>query len=392
MEHRIGIKHGSRALSTRSASFFYFLVSIFYVVAGCGAPGEPVPPTPPVPQAIVDLAAKQAGPDVLLTFTMPSKSTLGDSLPQTPAFEVSRSGLGPGGQPDRKSFRVVDTVPGALVSRYLQRDQVNFMDPISPSDPQLLAGAPFVYRVRTLISDRHPSAFSNDVSVQLFPVPESIGQVNANVTEHGIELKWQPPTKNSFGQGLPAVKEYHVYRGELNPASANQPPSERLPSAWKVPFALLGVAATPDYRDSGFDYGQTYVYVVRSVVESPAGPLESGDSNETIVTPRDTFPPAAPQDVVAAVEPGAAPGSPVVELSWSINIEPDLAGYRVYRVEQEGSRGSLLTPQLLPSPAYRDSSVSAGHHYWYTVTAVDLSGNESAPSAAVAVDVAQLSR
>jgi fibronectin type 3 domain-containing protein len=110
------------------------------------------------------------------------------------------------------------------------------------------------------------------------------------------------------------------------------------------------------------------------------------------VVPKDTFPPAAPLGIVAAVQPGATPGSAAVELSWSINVEPDLTGYRVYRSEQEGARGTLLTPDLLPSPAYRDNSVQTGQRYWYTVTAVDRAGNESTPSPAVAVEVAQLSR
>jgi hypothetical protein len=43
----------------------------------------------------------------------------------------------------------------------------------------------------------------------------------------------------------------------------------------------------------------------------------------------------------------------------------------------------------LLSPAYRDTSVQPGHRYWYSVTAVDRSGNESVPSASVAVEVAQ---
>jgi chitodextrinase len=33
--------------------------------------------------------------------------------------------------------------------------------------------------------------------------------------------------------------------------------------------------------------------------------------------------------------------------------------------------------------------VQVGQHYWYAVTAVDRSGNESAPSLAIAVEVAQ---
>ena len=376
----------------RPSFIFYFLVSISVLAAGCGAPGEPVPPTPPVPQPITDLAAKQSGDGVLLTFTMPGKSTLGERLPQTPTFEVLRGTLRNDGTPDSKSFRVVDTVPGALVSRYTQRGQVQFLDPVSPDDPQLKSGQSFVYRVRTLISAKRPSANSKDVSIQLYPVPEPTASLDAAVTEQGVQLKWSAPTHTSSGEALAALKEYHVYRGELNPAAPAAAAGDRTQGVWKSPLLQLGVTSSTDYRDSGFDYGKTYAYVVRSVVDSPVGPLESNDSPQAVVTPRDTFPPAAPQDVVAAIQPGATPESALVELSWSINVEPDLAGYRVYRSSQEGSRGAQLTTDLLPTPAYRDTSVQAGQRYWYTVTAVDRSGNESVPSPAVAVDVAQPSR
>jgi fibronectin type 3 domain-containing protein len=93
--------------------------------------------------------------------------------------------------------------------------------------------------------------------------------------------------------------------------------------------------------------------------------------------------------VVAALLPAASPGALVVDLSWSISLETDLAGYRVYRSEQEGTRGQVLNQELLPTPAVRDTSVQPGHRYWYTVTAVDRAGNESAPSAPLAVDVTQ---
>ena len=79
----------------------------------------------------------------------------------------------------------------------------------------------------------------------------------------------------------------------------------------------------------------------------------------------------------------------VVDLSWSINLETDLAGYRVYRSEQEGTKGELLTKELLLTPAYRDTSVHNGQKYWYSVTAVDKAGNESVPSPPIAVEVAQ---
>jgi hypothetical protein len=392
MENRSGTPFCLQKRPAQPVSLFNFLLSIFLFAAGCGAPGEPQPPTPPVPQAIADLIAKQAGDGVLLTFTMPGKSTLGERLQQVPAFEVLRGTLRADGTPDPKSFRVVDTVPGALVARYSERGQVEFVDPVSPTDPQLRSGQPFVYRVRTLVSDKRPSPDSKDVTLELYPVAERISSLDASVTEQGIDLKWAAPTHTSAGLPLSGVKEYHVYRGELDPATAGVAASDLLQAKWKSPLLQLGATPTTDYRDSGFDYGKTYAYLVRSVVDSPGGALESSDSPLAIVTPKDTFPPAAPQGIVAAIQPGTTPGSVAGELSWSINVEPDLAGYRVYRSEQEGVRGTLLTPELLPSPAYRDNSVESGHRYWYTVTAVDRSGNESAPSLAVAVEVAQPSR
>jgi hypothetical protein len=386
------IARAPRPTETKSCWLVSFAFLLVIALAGCGAPGEPLPPTPPIPQAIADLAAKQAGDGVLLTFTMPGKSTLGERLQQVPTFEVLRGTLRADGTPDPKSFRVVDTVPGALVARYSQRGQVQFVDPISPADPQLRSGQTFVYRVRTLFSAKRPSPDSKDVSLHLYPVAERISSLDASVTEQGIDLKWQAPAHTSAGEPLSAVQGYHVYRGELDPATASVAASDPSQAKWKSPLLQLGATNTTDYRDSGFDYGKTYAYLVRSVINSPGGALESSDSPLTIVTPKDTFPPAAPQGIVAAIQPGATPGSVAVELSWSINVESDLAGYRVYRSEQEGARGLLLTPDLLPSPAYRDNSVQSGQRYWYTVTAMDRSGNESAPSPAVAVEVAQPSR
>ena len=367
-------------------------MSIFLSGAGCGAPGEPTPPSPPVPQAVLDLSAKQLGDGVLLVFTMPGKGTLGERLPQVPGFEVLRGTQRGDGTPDARTFRVVDTVPGALVSRYQQRGQVQFVDPVSPSDPQLRSGRPLIYTVRTFVSAKHPSLNSQDVALRLYPVAEAIGSLDALVTEQGIQLKWPAPARTSSGEALAGVKEYHVYRGELNGTPGAIPAAQSAQTLWKSPLQQLGTSGTNEYLDSGFDYGRTYAYLVRSATDSPAGPLESSDSPQAVVTPKDTFPPAAPEDVVATIQPGPGRGSLLVELSWSINLEPDLAGYRVYRSEEENGRGSLLTANLLPSPAYRDTSVQTGQHYWYTVTAVDQAGNESPRSQPVAVDVAQPSR
>src|SRR5258708_33627485 len=94
------------------------------------------------------------------------------------------------------------------------------MDPVWPTDPQVLSGQPLVYRVRTLFSPKRPSLDSKEMTLRLYPVAERISSLDASLTEQGINLKWTAPTRTSAGEPLSAVQEYHVYRGELDPATA----------------------------------------------------------------------------------------------------------------------------------------------------------------------------
>ena len=379
-------------LKTRRNACLAFCTALFLLLlaAGCGAPGEPTPPTPPVPVAVTDLVAHQAGDGVQLTFTMPEKTISGDTLAEPPAIEILRGTLASNGSPDAKSFRLVTTIPGALAANYRSEDRVQILVPVTTEELRAHPGDTFVYRVRTRASRKRASADSNTVAVRLLPVAERIGFLRATVTEPAIELNWQAPTRTSAGDPLPSISEYRVYRGELDPASADAAAKDILQAKWKSPLALLASAPANSYRDVLFDFGKTYLYVVRTMI-SPAGSsaIESSDSNPAIVTPHDIFPPAVPQGLVAAVIVGSPTNPPEVDVSWSINLETDLAGYRVYRSEQEGTPGQLVTPDLLLSPAYRDTSVQPGRLYWYSVTSVDRSGNESAPSAPVAAEITQ---
>ena len=374
-------------LSSLTISALLFSYILF--AEGCGAPGEPVPPVPPTPVAVTDLTASQAGDAVQLSFTMPNKSTLGEKLKEVPAFEVLRGSLKPDGTADEKSFRVVDTVPGSLVNEYVQRGKVEFPDAISPQDLKSHAGDTVLYRVRTYVSPKKISASSPSAALKLYPVPAPISSLEVELTENAIHLKWQPPTSTTAGEPLGAIPEYHVYRGELDPQTADTAKRELRKGTWKAPLLQIAVTTIPEYHDVGFDYGKTYAYTVRGVIQVQGMALESSDAPLVVLTPRDTFPPAAPQSLVAAVLPGPTGEAKLVDLSWSINLETDLAGYRVYRSEQEGTQGELLTKELLPTPAYRDTSVHNGQTYWYRVTAVDKAGNESAPSQPIAVEVEQ---
>ena len=386
-------RKGTRAyIETRPAllfPIFHFLFSIFLLSAGCGAPGEPVPPSPPVPTAIKDLGARQAGDGVQLSFTLPSNSISGQKLAAPPAVEILRGSVKPDGSADAKSFREVYTIPGALVDNYREDGRVVFTVPIAPEETRSHPGGAVAYAVRTRASMKRASADSNVVSLRVVPVPAPIASVEARVTESAIELTWPVPAATAAGELVTTISSYKIYRSETHPAEAGAPPQDLLPGKLEAHPALLASSETNSFRDASMVFDHTYVYFVRSVIQVEGNELESSDSQPVTVTPHDTFPPAVPQGLVAAVLPGATSGTVLVDLSWSINLETDLAGYHVYRSEQEGTRGQLVTPDLLPTPAVRDTSVEPGHRFWYTVTAVDRAGNESPPCAPVAVDITQ---
>jgi fibronectin type 3 domain-containing protein len=87
----------------------------------------------------------------------------------------------------------------------------------------------------------------------------------------------------------------------------------------------------------------------------------------------DTFPPAVPQGLAAVL----VPEEKTIDLSWQPDTEPDLAGYIVYRTENDTGWHRISGQPPIPSPAYRDTSVEPGHSYRYAVTAIDQTGHES---------------
>jgi len=89
----------------------------------------------------------------------------------------------------------------------------------------------------------------------------------------------------------------------------------------------------------------------------------------------DTTPPAAPVDI------SATGGDGLAELAWTANTEADLAGYHVYRSESSGGSYTRINSSTVNTSAYTDNSVASNTTYFYVITAVDTSNNESPNSA-----------
>ena len=371
-------------------AIFHFLLAIFasaVLLANCGAPGEPVERKAPTPTAVTDLAATQHGDNVILTFTLPKESVERRELKQPPAIEFFRdfqpvpaSPAPPSGPIIPKAPALLVTIPAAMVDQYDTRGQIRYEDTLKPEDFNQHPGAQAVYTVRTRTSPKKVSANSNAAALRVEPAPDQITDLKVEVTHQGIILTWTPPQRTALGTA-PPLALYRIFRHEVNQTTAPSP-APQSPQSQKL-SVQIGDCPAPPFRDTQIQFGKTYIYTVRSIAQYPDVQVESLDSPTVEVTPLDTFPPAAPQGLVVVLIPaqGAAPAS--LDLSWSISAENDIAGYNIYRSEQEGVPGEKQNPDLLRTPAFRDMNTMPGHRYFYTVTAVDRVGNES-PASAVA--------
>src|SRR5262249_5212078 len=110
---------------------------------------------------------------------------------------------------------------------------------------------------------------------------------------------------------------------------------------------------------------------------SRKGEVESEDSPVATVFAHDTFPPASPSGVQAVFS--TAPEHLFIDLTWTPNGQSYLAGYNIYR--HTGSEPAIkINSELVKTPRFADPGIQPGMKYFYSVSAVDLRGNESAKS------------
>jgi chitodextrinase len=90
----------------------------------------------------------------------------------------------------------------------------------------------------------------------------------------------------------------------------------------------------------------------------------------------DTTPPATPTGVTATA------GDASVSLDWTSNTETDLAGYNVYQ-STDNTTFTKVNTSLITTKPYSITGLTNGTTYYFTVSSVDTSGNESTQSTSV---------
>ncbi len=342
--------------------------------------------------AVSDLSARQVGDTIVLDFTLPTASTDLQPLMETPSVEVYRNipqiatTTAKSHAKNKSTERLVDTIPSQMVEQYRRSGRINFPDKLNASDLTAESGTELTYTVRTHVSRAKASADSNAVTVRVYPPPANVQDLRVTPTETALVLHWSAPQAvTEAGGAKPAG--FHIYRAEVDSTTAAAAVLNPSQAKLMAPEELLAQTSATEYRDMSFQFGHTYLYGVRAVDQLGPATIESADSAPAVLTAKDTFPPAAPRDLEAVSVATTKETPASVELTWTINTEPDLAGYNVYRSENPETPGQKLNSELLLVPTFRDISVVPGKSYFYRVGAVDQSGNESPLSSPVEAQV-----
>jgi hypothetical protein len=359
------------------------------------------------------------GDHVVLRWTTPSRTTDDMDIKSPMTAEICRE------TENRPSTPAAKLAPCPPVHRLTVvpglSEVTDTLPPALQADPVRL----LTYRIQIFNSTGHSAGNSTIAAYAAAgQAPPEVNQLQAHAAEQGAILEWSGEGQRAAGPSASPADIVDLKRVDLSAT----PPSQKknMPPASKPPGRNSGKSKSaqpkqtdreppneihlraPDIGagskrdtagtvDTTAAMGDTYTYAAQRVRAVTIGnrnlEIASQTSAPVTLVMRDTFPPKPPTGL--ATIPGntppdpAVPGTkpqPYIDLSWEPNSEADLAGYRVYRqlARPDGSpQGPLarLTALPIPVPAYRDVAVRPGQGYIYTVTAVDATGNESAPSA-----------
>jgi hypothetical protein len=335
---------------------------IIATLTGCGVPGAPLPPSLDIPKFVGDLKAVRKGETVTLTWTTPTETTDGELIRKPGKLLVQRA-LTPGGGGDL-NFQTISELPLEPALKEGRGDQVTAKDTLT--DALRSGGAEFaVYSILAQGHNGKSFGLPNRVFVPLLQSLPAPHNVSVHLVPLGVMLKWEealPPASPSQTQ------QFKIMRRQQGSNDA-------------VLVKQVNASASGDLVDDTIDWEKTYQYWITPVMLWQEGnrkdEVEGEDSAVVEILAHDSFPPAAPSGLQAVFS--SAPQNSFIDLTWTPNIENDLAGYNVYR-HTTNAAPVKINSDLVKTPRFPDPGIQLGVKYYYSVTAVDLRGNESGKS------------
>ncbi len=328
---------GRGDLQTRVSFRGRFLASFLFIHASCAKVGDPLPPLVRIPPA-VDAHLVQQGWDRVEILIPP---VLGE-IKEVEIYRECGSSL-------PAEFE------GSLVAQVGVEDVVN--DSVTGffviDDPKPVFDEPCRYQLRVRNEQGRRSPASPTLQMVSSPPPGAPTNLRADVQENQIVVNWDAPSTNLDGSHPASLVGYLVNS--------------------------VHVVSGTQFVDKEVVFGKSASYSVQSIGKRENPLVLSPPSQPLQILPVDRFAPDTPTNLTVVSLDSR------VQLLWDAVSASDLAGYFVYR----GSDGDRLekSSSLVTINRYVDPQPLLGRESYYAVTAVDKYGNESLPSAYVAVTV-----
>jgi hypothetical protein len=362
---------------------FLLLLATLAILSGCASVGPPQAPSLELPKPPTDLRASRKGQKVTLTWTIPPRTTERQTVRYLGGTRVCRS---------LTAFKTCTTPVGEaspppdfekLSRTSTKKPTANFVDTLpTTADWQQPTGFA-IYTVEVLNESGRAGGLSNAVRIPLVPTLPPFSNFDAQATAPGVQISWKCP---EITQAVANIRYlFRIYRhpeADETPAGNENKIADVEATTCAKGADRANNPPVDSFLDQTFEWEKTYSYrgTVVSVVESPGKPtieVEGDDTPAIKLFAHDVFPPAVPSGLQAV---SSGPGQePFIDLIWTPVTDADLAGYNVYRRDATATPAKLNS-EPVKTPAFRDTTVSAGRSYVYSVSAVDERGNESGKS------------
>jgi fibronectin type 3 domain-containing protein len=293
--------------------------------SGCAKVGPPLPPLVRIPAAVAELEVRQVGYSVVLSWTNPKTNLDGSPVVDLAAVHVFQNG------------RLLRSVRAGLAGQR-QSETIPVNDAL---------GVKQTYMAVVETGRGKSSEASKAVSIEPVDLPGRVRNLRASVDQYRIRLTWDPPDERRDLAQL-----YNVRRSDGGTGS--------------------NVSVT-EFEDRAYKTDATYTYRVTAQRLVGVTPVPAAIDDAVAVTAVDKTAPAPPA-VLPVIFLENRAGALV---TWSPNMEADLAGYRVYRGPSRDGPFTVAADKL-DGNTFTDAAYQQG--VYYAVTALDDSGNESVRS------------
>ena len=315
---------------------------------------------PAAPHSLSAVADEQVIGQVVLRWAAPTLDAQGGQLSDLSRYILFRA------KESTSAFVAVDTLV-AEVRQY--------------TDTGLDESTVYYYAVSALDAVGNESSRSAVVEVQTEgadrvppAAPQNIAAIADEDAFGQVSVSWSAPSKDADGGDVTGLASYTVFRSK---GSTNAFQS----------IATVGVE-TREYLDTGLEELTTYYYTVSASDEIGNESARSGIV-QVLTSGSDRVAPAAPQNLSAVADDDTFSQ---VSLVWSPPTRDangdELTGLTRYVVfRSEGSRNAFVSVDTVDAAtsAYVDTGLEELTTYYYTVSAIDGDGNESARAGDVSV-------